>query len=368
MGDPTAVFGAGCRGQGSLTVADGLAVRSTEGYLGYHPGSSGMATINGTGSAWNNSSDLYVGYYGTGTLNIENGGAVSSAGHAYLGYDMGSTGTATITGIGSTWTTSSDLVVGYDGSGTLNIDNGGAVYSNGGVFGVGGTSGTATVSGADSTWANSSYLVLGGDNGSGTLNIHNGGAVTVSTDLTISSLSTLDILLASTSDPLLDVDGNANLYNGTLSVGLADGFVLSQGDLFTLIDMTDISKTVNGTFSGLAEGAIVGNFDGLDLFISYEGGDGNDVTLFTLLSGDFDGDGDVDGVDFGLWQTGYPTASGALLSDGDADGDGDVDGTDFGIWQANYPTNLGGSAAIPEPATLGLILLGGLALANRRRK
>ena len=74
--------------------------------------------------------------------------------------------------------------------------------------------------------------------------------------------------------------------------------------------------------------------------------------------GDFNGDGLVNGVDFGLWQMGYPTASGASL--GDADGDGDVDGVDFGIWQANYPTNLGGAAAIPEPATLGLLLIGGL--------
>ena len=86
------------------------------------------------------------------------------------------------------------------------------------------------------------------------------------------------------------------------------------------------------------------------------------------IPGDFDGDGDVDGVDFGLWQTGYPTASGASLGDGDFDGDGDVDGVDFGIWQANYPTNMGSAATmIPEPATLGLLILGGLALLRRRK-
>ncbi len=92
------------------------------------------------------------------------------------------------------------------------------------------------------------------------------------------------------------------------------------------------------------------------------------ITIVEPLAGDFDADNDVDGVDFGLWQTGYPTASGATLADGDADGDGDVDGVDFGIWQANYPTNLGSAATIPEPATLSLFLIGGLALLRGKSK
>ena len=69
------------------------------------------------------------------------------------------------------------------------------------------------------------------------------------------------------------------------------------------------------------------------------------------LGGDFDLDGDVDGVDFGIWQSNYPTASGASLGDGDADGDGDVDAVDFTIWQANFPTAapapVAGGAAVP---------------------
>ena len=92
-----------------------------------------------------------------------------------------------------------------------------------------------------------------------------------------------------------------------------------------------------------------------------------EYTEYTALPGDFDADNDVDGVDFGLWQSGYPTASGADLIDGDADGDGDVDGVDFGIWQANYPTNVGG-AIIPEPATLLVLGLGGLALLIRYKR
>ena len=112
--------------------------------------------------------------------------------------------------------------------------------------------------------------------------------------------------------------------------------------------------------------AFADDFDYLGLFESI-----NIVGFETgpAIPGDFDGDNDVDGTDFGLWQVGYPTASGAVLGDGDADGDGVVDGTDFGIWQANYPTNVGGVATIPEPATLFVMLaaIGGLALMSPRR-
>jgi glutamine cyclotransferase len=61
-------------------------------------------------------------------------------------------------------------------------------------------------------------------------------------------------------------------------------------------------------------------------------------------SGDFDGDGDVDGRDFLQWQRGFgkPTAG---LADGDADYDQDVDTSDLAIWQEQY--GVGESPAAP---------------------
>jgi CSLREA domain-containing protein len=56
-------------------------------------------------------------------------------------------------------------------------------------------------------------------------------------------------------------------------------------------------------------------------------------------SADFDGDGDIDGRDFLLWQRGYGTpAPTAVKSNGDADNDLDVDGADLGVWQLEYGT------------------------------
>jgi T5SS/PEP-CTERM-associated repeat protein/autotransporter-associated beta strand protein len=82
--------------------------------------------VDGAGSTWTNSSYLFIGYSGSGTLTIRNGGAVSN-GYGTLGNASGATGAATVDGAGSTWTNSSRLTVGNFGTGTLNIRNGGGV-------------------------------------------------------------------------------------------------------------------------------------------------------------------------------------------------------------------------------------------------
>ncbi len=84
------------------------------------------------------------------------------------------------------------------------------------------------------------------------------------------------------------------------------------------------------------------------------------------LPADFDGDGDVDAFDLGIWQTGFGTAEGATRADGDADGDGDVDAFDLGIWQTQFGTGV--SEAIPEPTSLGLLAAGGVGLLRRKRR
>jgi hypothetical protein len=90
----------------------------------------------------------------------------------------------------------------------------------------------------------------------------------------------------------------------------------------------------------------------------------------TISAGDFDGDGDVDGDDFLVWQSSVGMSAGAMASDGDADGDGDVDGDDFLIWQSNFGSASGSSAtsAVPEPSGLATILISLVFSAIRRRK
>lgn len=105
-------------------------------------------------------------------------------------------------------------------------------------------------------------------------------------------------------------------------------------------------------------GTIGGSLAGGDAFIVL-GSDGSGVKSVPLVPGDFDGDGDLDGADFVVWQTNFPINGGATLTDGDATGDGNVDGADFAVWQNGFPSpSTSGITTIPEPEALFLMLIG----------
>ena len=100
---------------------------------------------------------------------------------------------------------------------------------------------------------------------------------------------------------------------------------------------------------------------------------GNPITNFTMSSesghdyvrhipGDINGDGLVDVADYNIWAANIG-ATGQPWSQGDLNGDGLVDVADYNIWAAN----VGNIASTPEPATLSLLVLGGLAMLKRRK-
>ena len=78
----------------------------------------------------------------------------------------------------------------------------------------------------------------------------------------------------------IDVTGNVELA-GLLNVSLIDGFEkrINRGQVFEFLR---VGGTLSGQYEGLGEGALVGNFGGQDLFITYGGmGDGGGVALYT---------------------------------------------------------------------------------------
>jgi fibronectin-binding autotransporter adhesin len=175
----------GNAGTGSLTITGGGSVASTGfGVIGFSAGSTGTVAVGGgTGAAtWTNSGELEVGLSGTATLTVTGGGTVTSTSNAFIAANPGSTGTVTVGGGtgAATWTNSGSLTVGSQGTGTLNIVGGGTVTNTGtAVIGnFAGSTGTVTVGGGigAATWINSGTLYVGFA-GTGTLNLLDGGLV-----------------------------------------------------------------------------------------------------------------------------------------------------------------------------------------------
>src|SRR5262249_46560863 len=145
-----------------LTIQQGGTVASMEGRIGDGGSSgSGMATVDGPGSAWTIGDLFMVGSHGEGALMISNGGMVSDA-TAYIGTFEDSLGTVNVDGTGSTWNTSGDLTVARAGYGTLTILNGGQVNAtNVFVEQVAGGHGEILLANDGSTLDASGALVVG---------------------------------------------------------------------------------------------------------------------------------------------------------------------------------------------------------------
>jgi T5SS/PEP-CTERM-associated repeat protein len=256
----------GLAGSGSLSLSAAALLTSAVGILGSSTGSNGLATITGAGTVWSGAASFYVGYSGNGTLDLTSGGDVI-AGNGYIGFNGGSTGVVNVsTGGGnqSRWVQSTDLYVGHTGMGTLNITAGGFAQSDTTFIGhsmLG--DGKVIVSGADSYWTCLGNVYVG-NSGAGAVGINSGArAVNGTTYIGNIGGSTGEALVTGANSEWEISGGNlyvGNAGTGTLTVSNS-GKVHSNGDLY-------VGKAGNGTLNVTAGGAV----ENMGGFVGYESG------------------------------------------------------------------------------------------------
>ncbi len=452
----------GREGAGTLNIQDGGSVLSSSYlYIGRERDSNGTATVDGNGSTWTHNGNIDIGYWGTGTLNISGGGTVSNK-YAFLGVFTGSTGTVTVDGSGSTWTCSSNLTLGsIGGDGTLTIRNGAAVSNLNATIGDSQNStAVVTIDGIGSTWTSSSDLIVA-YSGKGTLSITGGALVDVEGDVILGkrfdgdgtidlaggtlqlhggTLATEDgaatfdfnggrlegaktidlgvplvqrggVLAPGNSIGTTTIEGGYTLGGGTLEfeigglgtagtdwdlaqvngpVDLVGGDGLLDSMLSVILDFApalddefvvlqnDGSDAVVGVFANTYSLRATYNGQLYRFAVDYAAGDGNDIAITSQgvvgLVGDYNGDGVVDAADYTVWRD----AIGARVAPycgADGNGNGVVDEADYDAWKAMYGHTSGGNfamgqgAAVPEPAGVVLLVLGAAAVgaAARRR-
>jgi T5SS/PEP-CTERM-associated repeat protein len=330
-------FNVGDYGQGTLNVTGGASISSLNGNIGVQTGSKGIVNIDGIGSSWEMIHGLELGSWGKcdGELHITGGGSVAAS-SARIGHRTGSKGIAIVDGPGSSLKLNKyGLTVSWDGLGVLAITNGGLVSNGRGYIADGHNTdgGMVVVDGPGSTWANSDDVRIG-MKGLGILHVKNGGLVSVEGSLHVEGGSLINMetggmlaLLGDADDSLADF---LNLISGTGEINYWDGSVWA-----------DISSAILGT----------------DYTIDYlDTGDLSGYTVLTvgalpLLDGDFDANGVVDGADFLKWQLEDGTPEGLetwqsnygsrlpSAAIGDFNNDGDVDGADFLRWQRGESPN-----------------------------
>ncbi len=302
-------------------------------------GASGIVSVEGTGGA--STGDVNYGVFVTSSNSMitSTGGdvqvmGIEGNGSSGTGLLIGNTGTITTAANGGNITLTANSMnltsaVNTNGSSSVTllpydngtpIDLGSATNSIGGPLGLSDTeldlvtganpliigdanSGHITVLADITRPASTNMQLVSGGNvtfsgggintGGGTLLLDPGMASAVNPafsgmDATVSTLSfagDLEIfingLMPNTDYTQLKVTGIVNLTDVTLI--LTGGYVPTAGDEFTIVDNDDTDAII-GTFTGLAEGALITNFlgSGLNARISYIGGSDNDVVLTVI--------------------------------------------------------------------------------------
>ena len=312
-------------------------------YLGKKFGDSG--TIEMTGGKLSVSYQLSIGFLGHGTLSITGGGEVVNN-YCYLGTAHGASGEVIVDGKGSILTNRYGLKIGESGIGTLNITNGGVVRNNSySAIRLGKNSdatGLVTVDGVDSKWTTGGSLYIG-RYGDGTLSITNGAVV--------SNNGPAFVGLYKSGTGMVTVDGAGSIWtpNGSLYVGSYGTGTINITEGGTVIVAEDLSIDYDGgnsSFINMSTGGMLAIY-------SY-GEPKNSINNFlSLISGS-------DAIRY--WDE--STSSWDDITNATMGEDYWLDYLTTGDLRGYTMLTVG----IPEPATMAMLALGGIAVLRKNRR
>lgn len=232
-------LGIGVQGHGELDVNGSTADISSPtggGAIAIDTGlyASGSGVINVTDGLLDDvsSTGMIIGAAGGGTLNVNGGGTVLCGGSAgfgglIIGDESGSSGTVAVTGAGATLSVAGQLQDGSAGAGMLSIGSGGAV-----------TAGTS---------AGSLGLVLGADGGSGSAMIA-GGRLTVTGEMGVASSGAGTVTMSAGATVTATSGGGISAMDIGQDAGVA-GLVTVTGSATSLILLGGLTDGASGTGS-----------------------------------------------------------------------------------------------------------------------
>jgi len=248
---------------------------------------SGSYTLSGGTVTVSNSGNFQVGQYGSGTF-TQTGGTVNTETWAAIGRFAGSTGVYDISGGSFNQTgSSSRILIGEEGSGTMTISGSGSVTALGGVaLGWGGGRGVLNLNGGTLTAASITGANYGGS-GTQTLNF-NGGTLTAtaSTNNLISGLTTATIQ-----------SGGATINDGGHVVAIAQSFegsgglTKAGGGMMTLSGTNSYAGPTTITAGTLQAGSLRSFGSNSAIFLSDVSGATLDLNGFSQSVGSLSGGG-----------------------------------------------------------------------------
>ena len=232
------------------------------------------------------------------TLTTSAGG---SLGNANEFFGSSSTGTVNVTGFGSTWiNTASRISVGVYGTGNLNVTNGGVVTTAALQAGDGATfpfnqqgSGDVKIVGQGSSLSVNGLLNIGFNLGFGHLTVDNMASVTASELKVGGSRGSLKFNLGPTpgASAPLNSNGPATISNSTLYASFAAPPSIGEYPLLHYQQL--IGQFGPANVDGIGQ---------MGYLIDYGAGTNDTIKIKIILPGDHNSDGSVDAADYIVWR------------------------------------------------------------------